>query len=244
MTTRKPLEPWRATVLTIFPAMFPGPLGLSLAGRALAKGLWSLEAVDIRAHAGDKHASVDGLGFGGGGGMVMRPDVLAAAFDAHSDDRPCLVLSARGRSLKQDRVRQLSEADGVLAVCGRYEGIDERFIEARGLEEVSLGDFVLSGGEPATIALIDAVVRLLPGVTGGVERLHDESFEDGLLEYPQYTRPRTWEGRSPPEVLLSGDHGAIERWRREKAKTITRERRPDLWALLRKHGKNAEGEDG
>lgn len=240
-----PRPPWRATVLTVFPGMFPGPLGHSLAGRALEAGLWTLEAVDIRAHAGDKHGSVDGPAFGGGGGMVMRPDVLARAFDAcrGPDSRPALVLSARGRRLTQARIRRLSEAEGLVAVCGRYEGIDERFIEARGLEEVSLGDFVLSGGEPAAIALIDAVVRLLPGVTGAAERLRDESFEDGLLEYPQYTRPRSWEGRTPPDVLLSGDHGAIGRWRRETAERVTRERRPDLWAR-RESGGPGDGDEG
>ena len=229
MTTKRE-APWQVTVFTIFPEMFPGPLGHSLAGRALEAGRWSLDTVDIRRYAGDKHASVDGPAFGDGGGMVMRPDVLAAALDAHSIERgPSLVLSARGQPLTQARVRALAEGPGMRLVCGRYEGIDERFIEGRDVEEVTVGDYVLSGGEPAALVLIDAVVRLLPGVTGTVERLVHESFEDGLLEHPQYTRPRDFEGRTPPAVLVSGDHAAIARWRRAESERSTRTRRPDLW---------------
>ena len=228
MTTRD--APWRATVFTIFPEMFPGPLGHSLAGRAIEAGVWSIATVDIRRFASDKHASVDGPAFGDGGGMVMRPDVLAAAFDAHATaPGPALALSARGQPLTQARVRALVAGPGVRLVCGRYEGIDERFLEARDVEEISVGDYVLSGGEPAALTVIDAVVRLLPGVTGTVERLANESFEDGLLEHPQYTRPRTFEGRAPPAVLVSGDHAAIARWRRAASEQSTRARRPDLW---------------
>jgi tRNA (guanine37-N1)-methyltransferase len=230
-----------ATVLTIFPEMFPGPLGVSLAGKALEKGIWSLDVRDIREHATDKHRNVDDTPAGGGPGMVMRPDVLAAAIDAASppedgrsaDPRPRLLMSARGRPLNQAMVREFAGQPGLLIVCGRFEGIDERVIEARGLEEISLGDFVLSGGEPAAIALLDAVVRLLPGVMGKMLSGNDESFETGLLEHPHYTRPRTWEGRDIPDVLLSGDHGAIERWRREQALKLTKERRPDLLAAHR-----------
>ncbi len=228
MTARD--APWRATVFTIFPEMFPGPLGHSLAGRAKEAGVWSIETVDIRRYASDKHASVDGPAFGDGGGMVMRPDVLAAAFDAHAAaPGPALALSARGRPLTQARIRALVAGPGVRLVCGRYEGIDERFLEARDVEEISVGDYVLSGGEPGALVVIDAVVRLLPGVTGTVERLADESFEGGLLEHPQYTRPRVFEGRTPPAVLVSGDHAEIARWRRAAAEESTRARRPDLW---------------
>ncbi len=222
--------PWQATVFTIFPEMFPGPLAHSLAGRARAAGVWSVRAVDIRRFASDKHASVDGPAFGDGGGMIMRPDVLAAAYDAHaSAPGPALVLSARGRPLTQARARALAAGPGVRLVCGRYEGIDERFLEARDVEEVSVGDYVLSGGEPAALVVLDAVVRLLPGVTGSVGRLAGDSFEHGLLEHPQYTRPRWFEGRSPPPVLVSGDHAAIASWRQAEAEQITRARRPDLW---------------
>ncbi len=228
MTTRD--APWQATVFTIFPEMFPGPLGHSLAGRAKEAGIWSLETVDIRRYASDKHASVDGPAFGDGGGMVMRPDVLAAALDAHvAAPGPALALSARGQPLTQARIRALAAEPGVRLVCGRYEGIDERFLEARDVEEISVGDYVLSGGEPGALVVIDAVVRLLPGVTGTVGRLADESFEDGLLEHPQYTRPRVFEGRTPPAVLVSGDHAEIARWRRAAAEESTRARRPDLW---------------
>ena len=228
--------PWHATVLTLFPEMFPGPLGLSLAGRALAEGAWALEARDIRASATTRHRNVDDTPAGGGPGMVMRADILAAAIDAAllaDDARPRLLMSPRGRPLDQRRVRELASGPGVLVVCGRFEGVDERVIEGRGLEEVSIGDYVLSGGEPAAMVLIDAVVRLLPGVMGAEASGEEESFEHGLLEYPHYTRPRDWEGRSIPEVLLSGDHAAIARWRRAEAERITRERRPDLPARRR-----------
>ncbi len=224
---------WRVTVLTLFPEMFPGPLAYSLAGRALEDGLWALETVDIRAFARDKHGAVDDSPFGGGPGMVMRPDVLAAAIDAsHPSDEPGarIVFTPRGRPLGRERVRELAATERVSLVCGRYEGVDERVIEARGLEEVSVGDFVLSGGEPAAMVLIDACVRLLPGVVGDPAALEEESFERGLLEYPQYTRPAVWEGRGVPEVLLSGHHERIGAWRRTEAERATRERRPGLWA--------------
>jgi tRNA (guanine37-N1)-methyltransferase len=221
---------WRATILTIFPEMFPGPLGASLAGKALAAGLWSLDAVDIRAHATDKHRSVDDTPAGGGPGMVMKPDVLARALDAARDpSRPLLLTSPRGAPLTQTRVAALAAGPGVIVICGRYEGIDERLIDARRLEEVSVGDYVLSGGEIAALALIDACVRLLPGVMGKQASAAEESFADGLLEYPQYTRPAEWEGRPIPDVLLSGDHAKVAAWRRAEAERLTRERRPDLW---------------
>jgi tRNA (guanine37-N1)-methyltransferase len=220
---------WRATVLTIFPEMLPGPLAFSLAGKALRAGLWRLETVDIRDFADDKHRSVDDAPFGGGPGMVMRPDVLDAAIAGADTVGPLILLSPRGRRLEQQRVREFAEMPGVRLICGRFEGVDERVLEARGIEEVSLGDFVLSGGEPAAIALIDACVRLLPGVIGCSEALAEESFAEGLLEYPQYTRPQLWQGRAVPEVLVSGDHGRIRAWRRAEAKRLTRERRLDLW---------------
>jgi tRNA (guanine37-N1)-methyltransferase len=220
---------WRATVLTLFPDMFPGPLGFSLAGKALAAGLWSCETVDIRAHATDRHRSVDDTPAGGGPGMVMKADVLARALDVVIGERPRLLMSARGAPLTQQRVESLAEGSGAILICGRYEGIDERVIEARGLEEVSVGDYVLSGGEIAAMALIDACVRLLPGVMGKEASSAEESFARGLLEYPQYTRPTLWEDRPIPEVLLSGDHGKIAAWRRAEAERLTRERRPDLW---------------
>ena len=207
---------WRATILTIFPEMFPGPLGLSLAGKALAGGLWSLDAHDIRTHATDKHGTVDDTPAGGGPGMVMKADVLARALDAIlADGRPRLLMSARGRPLTQARVADLARGDGLIALCGRFEGVDERLIAARGLEEVSIGDYVLSGGEIAALALLDACVRLIPGVMGKEASGAEESFTTGLLEYPQYTRPREFRGRAVPEILLSGDHAAIARWRRE-----------------------------
>jgi len=221
---------WRATVLTIFPEMLPGPLAYSLAGKALKAGLWQLETVDIRDYAGDKHRSVDDAPFGGGPGMVMRADVLDAAIGGEGSVGPLLLLSPRGRPLDQRRVRELAAMPGVRLICGRFEGIDQRVLEARVIEEVSLGDFVLSGGEPAAIALIDACVRLLPGVVGRAEGLAEESFSGGLLEYPQYTRPQLWQGRAVPEVLLSGDHRRIREWRRAEARRLTRQRRPDLWA--------------
>ena len=222
---------WAATVLTLFPAMFPGPLGMSLAGKALEEAIWSLETLDIRRFASDKHASVDDTPFGGGAGMVMRPDVLDQAL-AFVEDRPGprIYLSPRGRLLDQARVKELASGPGVVLLCGRYEGIDQRVIEARALEEVSLGDFVLSGGEPAATALIDAAVRLLPGVMGAAEGLVEESFEEGLLEYPLYTRPRDWQGRAVPEVLISGHHEKIRAWRRAEAEKVTAARRPDLWS--------------
>ena len=222
---------FHATVLTIFPEMFPGPLGISLAGRALADGLWSLDVRDIRASATDRHRSVDDTPAGGGPGMVMRADVLAAAIDAASpldDRRPRLLMSPRGVRLDQTRVAALAEGPGVVLIAGRFEGVDERVIEARALEEVSIGDYVLSGGEIAACAVLDAVVRLLPGVMGNARSAESESFAEGLLEYPQYTRPQVFEGRAIPEVLLSGDHKRIEAWRRGAARRITAERRPDL----------------
>jgi tRNA (guanine37-N1)-methyltransferase len=212
--------------------MFPGPLGISLAGKALASGLWALEARDIRASATDRHRSVDDTPAGGGPGMVLRADVLAAAIDAAGTglDRPRLLMSPRGRPLTQSRVRDLACGPGPLIVCGRFEGVDQRAIEARELEEVSIGDYVLSGGEIAAFALIDACVRLLPGVMGKPESGEDESFSEFLLEYPQYTRPQAFEGRSIPEILLSGDHARVAAWRRAEAEALTRARRPDLWA--------------
>jgi tRNA (guanine37-N1)-methyltransferase len=223
---------WRATVLTLFPEMFPGPLGISLAGKALASNLWALDARDIRNAATDKHRSVDDTPSGGGPGMVLRADVLAAAIDAANIDRarPRLLMSPRGAPLTQKRVAELASGPGPLIVCGRFEGIDQRVIEARQLEEISLGDYVLSGGEIAALALIDACVRLLPGVMGKLSSGTDESFSDGLLEYPQYTRPQEFEGLTIPDVLVSGDHARIDAWRRAEAEALTRARRPDLWA--------------
>jgi tRNA (guanine37-N1)-methyltransferase len=225
-------SPWRATVLTLFPEMFPGPLGISLAGRALASGLWVLEARDIRASATDRHRSVDDTPAGGGPGMVLRADVLAAAIDAADigPDRPRLLMSPRGRPLTQSRVRELAGGPGPLIVCGRFEGIDQRVIEARKLEEVSIGDYVLSGGEIAAFTLIDACVRLLPGVMGKAESGDEESFAGSLLEYPQYTRPQIFEGRPIPDILVSGDHAKVAAWRRAEAEALTLIRRPDLWA--------------
>jgi tRNA (guanine37-N1)-methyltransferase len=221
---------WAASVLTIFPEMFPGPLGLSLAGKALASGVWSLEAIDIRSFATDRHRSVDDTPAGGGPGMVMKSDVLARAIDAAGTGRPRLLMSPRGAPLTQARVAELAAGAGTIVICGRFEGVDERVIEARGLEEVSVGDYVLSGGEIAAMALIDACVRLLPGVMGAEASGAEESFAEGLLEYPQYTRPQVFEGRPIPQVLLSGDHGKVAAFRRAEAERLTRERRPDLWA--------------
>jgi len=221
---------WTARVLTLFPEMFPGPLGASLAGRALGAGLWGLEVTDIRAFATDRHRSVDDTPAGGGPGMVMRADIVAAAVDAvHSSSNPLIYLTPRGRPLTQARVRALAAEGGVTLLCGRFEGLDERVIEARQMEEISLGDFVLSGGELPALALIDAVVRLLPGVMGKELSGLDESFEAGLLEYPQYTRPQSFEGREIPQVLTSGDHAKVKAWRRQKAEEATKGRRPDLW---------------
>jgi len=224
---------WRACVLTIHPKMFPGPLGESLSGRALGDGLWALEAINIRDFAIDKHGSVDDTPAGGGPGMIMRADVVGAAIDAARAKHPALpliYLSPRGKPLTQARVRDLSAGPGALLLCGRFEGVDQRVLDARGAEEISIGDYVLSGGELPAMVLIDACVRLLPGVIGQRASLADESFESGLLEYPQYTRPRVWEGREIPEVLMSGDHNRIARWRREQALALTRARRPDLLA--------------
>src|SRR5256714_5111361 len=221
---------WRASVLPIFPGMFPGPLGMSLAGRALGASVWALEAVDIRAHALDKHRTVDDTPASGGPGMVMKADVLAHALDAAApvdDRRPRLLMSPRGVPLTQARVAALAKGPGALIVCGRFEGVDQRVIEERALEEVSIGDYILAGGEIAAMALIDACVRLLPGVMGKEASAAEESFAAGLLEYPQYTRPQMWEGRAIPEVLLSGDHAKVAAWRREQAEKLTRERRPD-----------------
>lgn len=235
-------EPWTARVLTLFPDMFPGPLGCGLAGKGLADGIWRLESVDIREFARDKHRSVDAEPFGGGPGMVLRPDVVDAAIDAvlappqeagAPGVGPLIYLSPRGAVLDQARVRDLAAGPGVALLCGRFEGVDQRLLEARGVEEVSLGDFVLSGGEPAALALIDACVRLLPGIIGAPESLTEESFERGLLEYPHYTRPRMWQGRAVPEVLLSGHHEDIRAWRLAEAEKVTRERRPDLWDRYR-----------
>ena len=222
--------PWRAVVLTLFPEMFPGLLGHSLAGKALAQGLWTLEAVDIRGFARDKHQTVDDTPFGGGAGMVMRPDVLDAAIQSARDSRgPLIYLTPRGRPLSQALVKDLAAGPAVTLLCGRYEGVDERVLEASGAEEVSLGDFVLSGGEPAAMCLLDACVRILPGVLGAPESLTEESFERELLEYPHFTRPQIWNGRPVPDVLLSGHHERIRSWRLAQAEAVTKQRRPDLW---------------
>jgi len=221
---------FRATILTLYPEMFPGHLAFSLAGKALERGQWSLDTVQIRDFAEDRHRTVDDTPAGGGAGMVLRPDILAKAIDRVSKDdgRPRLLMSPRGRPLTQARVRQLAASDGVVIVCGRFEGVDQRVIDARNLEEVSVGDYILSGGEPAALTLLDAVIRILPGVMGNALSGTRESFEDGLLEYPQYTRPQLFEGREIPAVLTSGNHAAIEKWRLEEAKKLTAERRPDL----------------
>jgi len=239
--------PWRVTVLTLFPDMFPGPLGVSLAGKALATGLWALEARDIRDSATDKHRSVDDTPAGGGPGMVLRADILAAAIDAAgvAADRPRLLMSPRGRPLTQSLVRELTDGPGPLIVCGRFEGVDQRVIEARGLEEVSIGDYVLSGGEIAAMALIDACVRLLPGVMGKAESASEESFSSPLLEYPQYTRPQLFEGRPIPDILTSGDHAKVAAWRKAEAEVLTRARRPDIWAQqLNSAGRTKNKTDG
>ncbi len=221
---------FRATVLTLYPEMFPGHLAFSLAGKALERGQWSIEPVQIRDFAEDRHRTVDDTPAGGGAGMVLKPDILAKAIDQLSadDSRPRLLMSPRGRPLTQKRVRELAAGDGVVIVCGRFEGVDQRVIDARGLEEVSIGDYILSGGEPAALTLLDAVVRILPGVMGNALSGTHESFEDGLLEHPHYTRPQVFEGREIPPVLTSGNHAEIDKWRREQALKLTDERRPDL----------------
>jgi tRNA (guanine37-N1)-methyltransferase len=230
------MSSWAASVLTVQPEMFPGPLGISLSGKALAEQKWSLETVDIRKFSPTRYGSVDDTPAGGGPGMVMRADIVAAAVDSIArDGRPLILLSPRGVPLSQSRVREWAQGNGVVLLCGRYEGIDERVIEARALQEISLGDFLLSGGEIAAMALIDACVRLLPGVVGDNASLEEESFEDGLLEYPHYTRPPVWEGREIPSVLMSGHHERIRAWRHERSIEITKARRPDMWdAYLRR----------
>ncbi|MEO1241262.1 MAG: tRNA (guanosine(37)-N1)-methyltransferase TrmD [Pseudomonadota bacterium] len=228
---------WRATVLTLYPELFPGPLDASVLGRGAADGLWSLDTVNIRDFSDNKYGSVDDTPAGGGSGLVMRADILAQAIDSvPRNDRSIICLSPRGAPLTQARANALSEGQGLIALCGRFEGVDERIFEARGIEEVSIGDFVLAGGEIAAMALIEACVRLIPGVLGSASSLGEESFEGGLLEYPQYTRPREFEGRAIPDVLLSGDHKKIADWRDEKRKEITRTRRPDLWERFQSDG--------
>ena len=230
---------WRATVLTLFPEMFPGPLGHSLAGRALAAGLWALETADLRDFATDRHRSVDDTPFGGGAGMVLRAEIADAALASVDDGRPMLALTPRGQPFAQADAAALAAGPGAILLCGRYEGIDQRVIEARGLREVSIGDYVLSGGELAAMVLLDAAIRLLPGVMGAADSAEEESFSAGLLEYPHYTRPAEWRGRRVPEVLLSGNHAAIAAWRREQAEATTRARRPDLWARHRRQEHSA-----
>lgn len=222
-------QPWHATVLTLFPDMFPGPLGHSLAGRALQRDIWRLDAVNIRDYATDKHRSVDDDPFGGGAGLVMRPDVLDAAIRANPGTGPLLYMTPRGRLMDQALVRDLAAGPGMTVLCGRFEGVDQRVLDAHDALEVSLGDFVLSGGELPALVLLDAIIRLLPGVLGNQDTLAEESFEWGLLEYPHFTRPAEWQGRQVPEVLLSGHHERIRAWRHRQAEDITRQRRPDLW---------------
>jgi tRNA (guanine37-N1)-methyltransferase len=220
-----------AHVITLFPELFPGPLGASVIGRGMADGLWALATTQLRDFATDRHRTVDDTPSGGGAGMVLKPDILARAIDAVSpadDPRPRILMSPRGLPLTQARVRELAAGPGAIIVCGRFEGVDQRVIEARNLEEISIGDYVLAGGEVAAMVLLEAVVRLLPGVLGAAESHADESFEHGLLEYPQYTRPQSWEGREIPPVLTSGDHGKVEKWRRAESEALTRTRRPDL----------------
>ena len=227
-------KPWRAIVLTLYPDMFPGPLGGSLSGRALEAEKWALDTVNIRDFGDGKHKNVDDTPAGGGAGMVLRADVLGAAIDSIPDDRPRLLMSPRGKPLTQSRVRKLTEGNGVIIVCGRFEGVDQRIIDVRDLEEVSIGDYILSGGEIAAITLIDACVRLLPGVMGAEASGDDESFESGLLEYPHYTRPALWEDQEIPPILTSGNHKLVDEWRQEQAVKITRKRRPDLWDAFKK----------
>lgn len=233
-------QPWRATILTLYPDAFPGVLGTSIIGTAEKSGLWQLETVDIRDFAVNRHRTVDGPPAGGGAGLVLKPDISAKAIDSVvRDDRPLLYMTPRGRPLTQERVKQLADGPGLVCFCGRFEGLDERVIESRGMEEVSIGDFVLAGGEVAAQAMIEACVRLLPGVLGNSDSAEEESFETGLLEYPLYTKPRTFEGREIPAVLTSGDHGAVDRWRRAQMEEITKRRRPDLWeAYLKRQGES------
>ena len=222
---------WRADVVTLFPDLFPGPLGVSVIGRGLGENRWSLKATNLRDFAVDKYRTVDDTPAGGGPGMVLKPDILASAIDAvaaSGDNRPRILMSPRGTPLTQARVRDLASGPGAVLLCGRFEGVDQRVIEARALEEISIGDYVLAGGEVAAMVLLEAVVRLLPGVLGAAESHADESFEHGLLEYPQYTRPQSFEGRDIPAVLVSGDHGKVDKWRQEQSLALTRERRPDL----------------
>ncbi len=231
MTTRNPT--WKARVLTLFPEMFPGALGFSLAGQGLKDRIWNLETINIRDFTSDKHRSVDDAPFGGGPGMVMRPDVASDAIDFAKTidcELPIIYLTPRGHPLKQDRIKQLASGPGVTLLCGRFEGLDERVLEAQEIEQISLGDFVLSGGETAAIALMDACIRLLNGIIGQSNSLKEESFEEGLLEYPLYTRPKEWRGRKVPDVLISGNHENVKTWRRQQSEANTRERRPDLWA--------------
>ena len=227
---------WRANILTLFPDMFPGPLAHSLVGKGLEKGLWSLNTVNIRDFATDRYKSVDDTPFGGGAGMVLRADVLDSALQFLGDQQttPVYYLSPRGAPLTQKKVDALAQSDGVTLLCGRYEGVDERFLQKRGIEELSIGDYVLSGGELAAMVLLDACIRLRPGILGKRESYEDESFRGGLLEYPHFTHPRIWDGESVPEVLLSGHHAHIRQWRHEMAEKLTRERRPDLWKLYEK----------
>ena len=226
---------WRASVLTLFPDMFPGSLGQSLAGKALAEGVWSLDVTDIRDFGMGRHRKVDDTPFGGGAGMVMRPDVVDAAVASVADGRPLVYLTPRGRRFAQADALRLAAGDGLVLVCGRYEGLDQRVIDAREMEEISIGDYVLSGGELAALVLLDSVVRLLPGVMGAAESAIDESFSAGLLEYPHYTRPAEWAGRTVPDVLLSGNHAAVAAWRQTESEQITMRRRPDLWAARPGH---------
>lgn len=229
---------FKASVLTLYPEMFPGPLGAALAGRALREDKWQLETLQIRDFAQDKHRMVDDTPAGGSAGMVMKPDVVARALDSlEADNRPRILMSPRGRPLTQELVRELAQGEGAVILCGRFEGVDERVIEARNLQEVSVGDYILSGGETGALVLLDAIVRLIPGVMGNHESGETESFETGLLEHPHYTRPQEWEGRAIPAVLTSGNHKAVDVWRLEEAKRITRERRPDLWEAYRAKSK-------
>jgi tRNA (guanine37-N1)-methyltransferase len=223
---------WRASVLTLFPTMFPGSLGQSLAGRAMETGIWSLDVTNIRDFAGDRHRTVDDTPFGGGAGMVMRPDIVDAAVASVINGRPLVCLTPRGRRFTQTDAQRFAAGPGVILLCGRYEGIDQRVIDARAMDEISIGDYVLSGGELAALVLLDSIVRLLPGVMGAAESAEDESFSAGLLEYPHYTRPAEWQGRRVPDVLLSGHHGAVAAWRQAESQRITRERRPDLTAAI------------